>query len=737
MLGSQTSASRIRLSVLAFGSAVLTTGLLGVAVPALASEPCPNEAIREQQGVTYLPDCRAFEQVTPAHKGADNAVFEGATADGSHVSFDAPGGLLGTAESSERHVFGAGRTSSGWSTLSLTPFDQPSSPQQFSFIPGSEDPSRVTFITNAPLVPQDTNTAPDLYQAVNGHVTLLSHDASGQAIGTMLETVRATYIVTPDGQHVFFPSSQALTPGATDGQQNIYEADSAGNVSLVSQTTAGGEPANPENYSGGAEVGNGLNNFADAVSSDGSTVFFTSALQFDPSVPDDGVKKLFMRRDGVTTVVSASETATPAVSPVRYEGAAADGSQVFFSTPDPLTSDDQNTVPDIYRYTTATGALTRVSGGNPGFNDNVTGVDVNNGGGVVAISADGSHVYFVTPDQLTAQAPAGDSSGPLLYEWTPAGTTYIATLSPDDVNGYESTTGSHFFFVPLTSEVQADRAARTTPDGTHLVFESHANLTPDDTNDTQDVYEWSDSGGLVRVSQGSINSTGPALYDATIGSPVANLVGGDGQPARDYDTGAEENIFGRVVSDDGSRVFFSTKNALTPEAIEGVRNIYEYEDGHTMLVSPGGAAATDAFYQDSSSDGSDVFFTTLQSLVPGDDDGGATDVYDSRVGGGFLEVPAAAAGCAQSNTCPAAPLVTPGEPVSALFVLPGNPAPSPSATASKGPPKAIPLTRAQKLAKALRACAKKRKRQRASCVKQAHKQYAARSKAKKSDRSGH
>ena len=289
----------LRACALAFGSAVLTTGLLACAAPAFAAEPCPNEAIREQQGVTYLPDCRAFEQVTPAHKGANDAVFEGATADGSHVSFDAPGGLLGTAASNKPHVFTAGRASAGWSSLALTPFDQPSSPQGFYFIPGSEDPSRVTFVTETPLVPQDTNTSPDLYQAVNGHVTLLSHEASGQAIGRLLRPSEASYVVTPDGQHVFFRSELQLTAGATDGQQNIYEADSAGNLALVSQTTAGGNPANPENYGGGAELGSGLNNFANAVSSDGSTVFFTSALQFDPSVADDGVEKLFMRRDGV------------------------------------------------------------------------------------------------------------------------------------------------------------------------------------------------------------------------------------------------------------------------------------------------------------------------------------------------------------------------------------------------------------------------------------------------------
>ncbi len=668
--------------------------------------------------------------MTPADEDAYDATFEDVSADGDSVLFDAPGGLLGTAESIYLHIFTTARTPSGWSAQALTPFDPPDAPQEFHLIGGSEDSGGIVFVTSVSLVPQDTNSSGDLYAVVGGRPVLLSHDASGKAIGNLPppSTGGAPYVVSGDGRHVFFESSEVLTAGATDGEENIYEADpETGAVTLISQTTAGGDPANPENREGGAQLGNGIGpgtegvdgNTLGAVSTDGSTVFFTSTLQYDPALPDDGVKKLFMRRGGVTTAVSASQTATPAESPVVYEGAAADGSQVFFSTPDELTPDDHNTVPDVYRYTTATGALTRITGGSAGFEDNTTGVDVHNGGGVVAVSADGSHVYFVTADQLTAQAPAGDP-GPLLYEWTPGGTTFIAALSPDDVNGYESATGSHFFFIPLTFLVQAARPVRVTPDGSHLVFESHAQLTRDDTNATEDVYEYSDAGGLVRVSKDSADPAAPIAYDAVIGSPVPVAVSGDGQPARNYaDYNADS--FGRVISDDGSRVFFSTRNALTRDATAGVRSIYEYRNGSVSLVSPGGPRASDAYYQDSTPDGSDVFFSTRQPLAPGDDDGGATDVYDARVDGGFPTAPGEALGCAQSNTCPAPALASPAAPATSLFELPGNPptAPAPAAAAP-----AHRLTRAQELAGALRVCAKKRNRaRRRSCEHAARRRY--------------
>ena len=88
----------------------------------------------------------------------------------------------------------------------------------------------------------------------------------------------------------------------------------------------------------------------------------------------------------------------------------------------------------------------------------------------------------------------------------------------------------------------------------------------------------------------------------------------------------------RVMSDDGSRVFFNAYDALVPGDTNGTQDVYQWElpgtgdcttanpsyseqnGGCVSLISSGQSPQVSEFI-DASADGKDVFFTTGSSLL--------------------------------------------------------------------------------------------------------------------------
>jgi hypothetical protein len=126
--------------------------------------------------------------------------------------------------------------------------------------------------------------------------------------------------------------------------------------------------------------------------------------------------------------------------------------------------------------------------------------------------------------------------------------------------------------------------------------------------------------------------------------------------------------------------------------------------------------------------GSDVFFQSLKSLVTADTNSGE-DTYDARVNGGFPE-PGGSVGC-EGEACQSV------RSSGALFGLPGSSSVTGDGNLrptveSTGSTIHKSLTRAQELAKALKACRKQARKTRAVCEARARKKFGGRSKAKKS-----
>jgi len=87
------------------------------------------------------------------------------------------------------------------------------------------------------------------------------------------------------------------------------------------------------------------------------------------------------------------------------------------------------------------------------------------------------------------------------------------------------------------------------------------------------------------------------------------------------------------ASSDGSRVFFTTTEKLVPGDVDGGRaDVYQRAAGKTSLIStrtgaPSDNGAFNAVYAGATPDGQHVFFTTGERLVPADSDN-SVDVYE-------------------------------------------------------------------------------------------------------------
>lgn len=211
---------------------------------------------------------------------------------------------------------------------------------------------------------------------------------------------------------------------------------------------------------------------------------------------------------------------------------------------------------------------------------------------------------------------------------------------------------------------------------------SYGQLLANDTDDAKDVYRYDvATGTLERVSVGeggydangncndAVNDCDAAIAYKRLGSRAS----------------IQAELESRAISEDGSRIVFTSAAPLSAAVTNGLVNAYEWHDGRVSPVSSGSdeEAVKDVVITPS---GQDVFFVTAQGLLPQDTDG-AADVYDARLGAGFPAVPTkeeecAADACRGPLTNPA-PLLVPGSVSQAA----GENAPAPLKAKAKARPK--------------------------------------------------
>jgi hypothetical protein len=652
-----------RWALSAAAGVTITAGVgLGLGAPAaLAAESCGNAALRAQQGAEHLPDCRAYEQVSPVDKnGGTIASGLGARREAGAVTFwstssfaDTPGSIMGN--------YRAMREDDGWTTRSLNPPTTGRNPilmDQFYVSAMSDDFSRAVIETKYPVDPDDQGTG----AAANiGHFDDYRFEGDGSftwlSKPTLLPDVspKETYFVAASGdlERIAFASTKPLTddggPALTTQQVYVRDGDTTRLVSIAPGGGAlpGGATLGGNDWSnaGGSTMG-GV--YPSALSADGQTVYFMTYKNL--TNPQIYVRTNALGAGAASKQASRSHAADTAGAGcqinIAYLAANRDGSRMWFGCPTKLT-DDAPATGGVYVYDRDADDLEYVA--SPVA---PTGISAGQAKPIAA-DPDADYLWFQMPAALTDDAPAGGNNVYVLHNGR---FSLVANVGSDTVFSHR---------VALS------------PDGTRIAFDSTAQVSPRAGGFSQ-VYAADANAAdttAVCVSCRRDGSTSQGLSDFR-NAGLAPFVG----PSRVPPFGA--------IDDDG-RVFFTSVDRLVPEDTNDTADVYQYRGGELTLIStgtdPGGAVFAGA-----SADGTDVFLITAERLVPQDTDNGVADIYTARIDGGFA-VPETEPSCGTDCQGP--------EPES--FVPPGNassggggsgnvvpapvptPAPKPGVTAAK------------------------------------------------------
>jgi hypothetical protein len=415
-------------------------------------------------------------------------------------------------------------------------------------------------------------------------------------------------------EHRLFVANDALTANALDRgetENNLYDSVN-GQLRLVNVLPDG--TSQPNAIFGSAGDSKGSPDFSHVISNDGTRIFWTDLNNGD----------LYVRENGVTTVQVDAGVGGGG----RFWTASADGSKVFFTK-----------AGDLYEYNVENGQT----------NDLTPAGEVQ---GMVGAAEDGSYVYFVANGALapgaTPQAcePNNPSTGCNLYVLHEGeAPKFIARLSGADDNVAPLNFSSPFgdWRPGLGS-----RTAAVTPDGRQLVFMSQQSLTGYENRGRQEVYVY--DAQTAQLSCASCNPSGEPPTSS--GNEYVAFL-----PPSSSDT-----YLPRWISEDGSRVFFDSIEALVPQDTNGRLDVYEWEQdeagscrhsGGCIYLLSSGNSTDNSYLTDASTNGNDVFIVTRSQLAPQDENENF-DIYDVRVGAAAPPLTTACSGvdCQGASSAP-------------------------------------------------------------------------------------
>ena len=591
---------------------------------------------------------------------------------------------------------------------------------------------------------------------------------------------------TPDLRHVVLAAPQSLVEGFNAGEGNLGEdalyewspgqgGSRPGTLAPIS-ILPHGVSASVER---GAKLGGGSLDIRNAISANGSRVFFESIDANHLFVRDMGKEE--------TEQLDAPEAgAAGGLGSAVFQLANAEGTKAFFIDTARLTTDatGNEREPDLYMCEVgepgghlACTLRDLTVDAHPGKSADVLGV-------VLGAGETAEDVYFVANGALAPGAVQGDCAGVggsavgecnlYVYDTITQHTRLIAVLSNADLPDWEA-----------QKENLNRLTARVSPNGRFLAFMSQRSLTGYDNRDAvsgaadEEVYLYDAASGRLTCAScdptgarpvGLFESEDPLAPELLVdsrhlwaGQTLAGSVPGW--------TSTEETraLYQSRYLDDDGRLFLDSPEGLAPQDANGLEDVYEYEpqgvgpagarcepgvsDGSEVyepgrtaevegrqveegsgcvgLISSGTSGEETAFLDASATgpggeESEDVFFLTTARLSPADVDS-ALDAYDAHICSTATPCPStetvASTTCAEVAECrgsSSAESASVGQPPSATLTGSGNvPLPAPAKAQ-----KTAAQIRAEQLAKALKVCRVKRnKHRRQSCEAQARKRY--------------
>jgi DNA-binding beta-propeller fold protein YncE len=578
----------------------------------VASNPTGTTKGEDRTFTTYppsapgLPDNRAYELVSlpdtngfpptattfgegfSGHAGISFATTL-ATANGDSVVYGIGGSLPGSEGNGVNDQYRAIRSSNGWTSKLTSPSGAQS---ELPHAGGISPDHRYAFWSTAGSSSFALDKGSLELGNSEGTRYVRGPDGSYELIGRgslpAVDLGAGGRLITAGASHIIFTADTQLEPNAPESPGSGTDPTNFGEsaVGAVYDRTPDGTTHVVSLLPGDVTPPPGSDTFYEGASADGSTIIFLVDTT------------MYVRRDNNTTIEVATD------SP-KFAGISQNGDRVFYVQGG-----------DIFAFDTNTEVTTPIGSGGEST--------------IVNVSADGSHVYFVSTQQLD------DSNGSVgadnLYVWNGTTVRFIAILAPSDLERFDS--DGLLNLGEWTNGVGPVRGtlvgpgrdpSRTTPDGEFFVFQSHASLTSYDSGGHSEVYRY-DAGdqSLLCVS------CSPISAPATSGAQLVLSALLDGHSP----TGALSLI--PNVTDDGETVFFQSADSLDPRDSNGTWDVYEWRAGRISLISSGHSSAPSYLYG-MTPDGHDVFFTTREKLVPRDHTGSAGAIYDARIDGGFQE----------------------------------------------------------------------------------------------------